>query len=125
MDTQEIAVTLRVPCVLTLNSGVPECLENAQPIDERTMKEVKSLRLSQSSAIKGTCSLLEVVASYMLSSHAANVHGESSANSTPLSINRNLLVLIYSTCMRGVMLHAAETWAKTVATLNPLRLNDA
>ena len=80
MDTKEIAVTFRVPRVLTLNSGVPECLENAQPIDERTMKEVKSLRLSQGSAMKGTCSQFEVVASYMLSSHAANVHGESSAN---------------------------------------------
>ncbi|MEW8547191.1 MAG: hypothetical protein AB2693_27075, partial [Candidatus Thiodiazotropha sp.] len=31
---------------------------------------------------------------------------------------------VYSTCIRSVMLHAAETWAVTVATLNRLRQND-
>ena len=44
----------------------------------------------------------------------------------PLPINRNLLVLIggsiYSTGVRSV--HAAETWAMTVATLNSLQHND-
>ena len=46
----------------------------------------------------------------------------------PLPINRNLLVLtggsMYSTCIRSVMLHRAETWAMTVATLNPLQRFD-
>ena len=32
---------------------------------------------------------------------------------------------MYSTCVRSVMLHAAETWAITVATLNSLRRNDS
>ena len=40
----------------------------------------------------------------------------------PLLTNRNLPLLtrgrVYSTCVRSVMLHAAETWAMTVATLN-------
>ena len=46
----------------------------------------------------------------------------------PLSINCNLLALtggsMYSTCVRSVMLHAAETLTMTVATLNPLWRND-
>ena len=46
----------------------------------------------------------------------------------PLLTNRNLPLLtrgrVYSTCVRSVMLHAAETWAMTVATLNRLRHND-
>ena len=44
----------------------------------------KSLKLSQSSATLGTCSLQEVAASW-LRSHAANVHGARSANSFPFS----------------------------------------
>ena len=51
MDTKEIAVTLRDPCALTLNSGAPNAWKMHSLIDERTMKDVKSLRLSQSSAI--------------------------------------------------------------------------
>ena len=31
---------------------------------------------------------------------------------------------VYSTCVRSVILHAAETWAMTAATLNHLRRND-
>ena len=31
---------------------------------------------------------------------------------------------VYSTFVRSVMLHAAETWTMTVATLNRLRRND-
>ena len=44
----------------------------------------KAWKLSQSSATLGTCSLQEVVASW-LQSHAANVHGVSSANCFPFS----------------------------------------
>ena len=46
----------------------------------------------------------------------------------PLLTNRNLPLLtrgrVYSTCVRSVILHAAETWAMTEATLNRLRRND-
>ena len=46
----------------------------------------------------------------------------------PLLTNRNLPLLtrglVYSTCVRSVMLHVAETWAMTVATLNRLWCND-
>ena len=64
------------------------CLGTARAIDEREVSEVevgsKSLKLSQSSATLGTCSLQEVAASW-LRSHAANVHGASSANCFPFS----------------------------------------
>lgn len=46
----------------------------------------------------------------------------------PLLTNRHLPLLtrgrVYSTCVRSVMLHAAETWAMTAVTLNRLRRND-
>ena len=46
----------------------------------------------------------------------------------PLLTNCNLPLLtrgrVYSSWVRSVMLHAAETWAMTVATLNRLRHND-
>ena len=48
----------------------------------------------------------------------------------PLLTNRNLPLLQrlgvfnMSTCVRSVMLHAGETWAMTVATMNRMRRND-
>ena len=46
----------------------------------------------------------------------------------PLLTNRNVPLVtrgrMYSTCVRSLMLHAAETWAMTVATLYRLRRND-
>ena len=46
----------------------------------------------------------------------------------PLLTNRHLPLLtrgkVYSACVRSVMLHAAETWAMKVDTLNRLRGND-
>ena len=46
----------------------------------------------------------------------------------PLLTNRHLPILtrgkVYSSCVRSVMLHAAETWAMKVDTLNRLRRND-
>ena len=46
----------------------------------------------------------------------------------PLLTNRNLPLVtrgrMYSTCVRSVMLHAAEIWAMIAATLNRVRRND-
>ena len=46
----------------------------------------------------------------------------------PFLTNSNLLLVArgrkYSTCVRSVMLHAAETWVMTAATLDRLRRND-
>ena len=83
------AVALRdAQCYLTVSSGVPDVLglpgllmkDNPLRLRLRT----KSLKLSQSSATLGTCSLQEVAASWP-QSHAANVHGASSGNCFPFS----------------------------------------
>ena len=64
------------------------CLGTARAIDEdnslRLRLGTKSLKLSQSSATFGTCSLQEVAASW-LRSHAANVNKASSGNCFPFS----------------------------------------
>ena len=82
------AVALRDPCALTLSSGAPDTLGllglSMKEKFQRLRLEKKSLKLSQSSATLGTCSLQEVAASW-LRSHAANVHGASSANCFPFS----------------------------------------
>ena len=74
---------LRLVC-----SGAPDALGLLGLLMKETFQrlrlETKSLKLSQSSATLGTCSLQEVTASW-LRSHAANVHGTSSANCFPFS----------------------------------------
>ena len=64
------------------------CLGTARATDGRQSLEVEvgneKLKVVQSSATLGTCSLQEVAASW-LQSHAANVHGASSGNCFPFS----------------------------------------
>ena len=76
------------PCALNLSSGAPDALGllglSMKEKFQRLRLERKSLKLSQSSATFGTCSLQEVAASW-LRSHTANVHGASSANCFPFS----------------------------------------
>ena len=80
--------SIRDPWALTLSSGVPDALGLLGLLMkekfQRLRLETKSLKLSQSSATLGTCSLQEVAASW-LRSHAANVHGANSANCFPFS----------------------------------------
>ena len=75
-------------CALTLSSGAQDALGLLGLLMkekfQRFRLETKSLKLSQSSATLGTCSLQEVAESW-LRSHAANVHGASSANCFPFS----------------------------------------
>ena len=82
------AVALRDPCILTLNSGAPNALALLglliKEMIQRLRLETESLKLSQSFTTLGTCSLQELAASW-LRSHAANVHGASSANCSPFS----------------------------------------
>ena len=70
------AVALRDPCALTLSSCAPDALGLLGLLMkekfQRLRLETKSLKLSQSSATLGTCSLQEVAASW-LRSQAANV----------------------------------------------------
>ena len=103
------------------------CLGTAQPINGRTVLLKKSLRLSQEFCYLGDmlyacggCKLAAVIRCkcgwgqlrhllYLLSDHML------------LLVNRGRL---YLTCVRSVMLHVAETWAMTAATLNRLPRND-
>ena len=124
------AVALRDSCALTLSSGAPNALGLLGLLMkekfQRLRLETKSLKLSQSSATLGTCSLQEVAASW-LRSRCKCAWGEF-RQSLPLLTNRHLPLLtrgkVYSSCARSVMLHAAETWAMKVDTLNSLRCND-
>ena len=63
------AVALRDPCALTLSSGAPDALGLLGLLMkekfQRLRLETKSLKLSQSSATLGTCSLQEVAASWL------------------------------------------------------------
>ena len=103
----------------------------AQPIDGRTVKEVK-VDDEKLEAVPEFCYL-----GYMLSAGggcelAAVTRCKCAWGKfrqlLPLLTNRNLPLLtrgrLYSSCVRSVMLHAAETWAMTVATLNRLWRND-
>ena len=77
---------IKDPCALTLSSGAPDALGLLGLLMKEKFRrlrlETKNLKLSQNSATLGTCSLQEVAASW-LRSHAANVHGASSANCFP------------------------------------------
>ena len=103
------------------------CLGTARAIDEREVSEVevgnKSLKLSQSSATLGTCSLQAVAAITRCKCAWGKFR-----QLLPLLTNRHLPLLtrgkVYSSCVRSVMLHAAETSAIKVDTLNRLRRND-
>ena len=69
---------IRDPCALTLSSGVHDAfgllgLLMKEEI-QRLRFETKSLKVSQRSATLGTCSLQEVVVSW-LRSHAGNLNG--------------------------------------------------
>ena len=103
------------------------CLGTARAIDEREVSEVEvgneKLKLSQNSATLGTCSLQEVAAITRCKCAWGKFR-----QLLPLLTNRHLPLLtrgkVYSSCVRSVMLHAAETWAMKVDTLNGLRRND-
>ena len=121
------AVALRDPCALTLSSGAPGALGLLGLLMkekfQRLRLETKSLKLSQSSATLGTCSLQEVAAITLCKCAWGKFR-----QLLPLLTNRHLPLLtrgkVYSSCVRSVMLHATETWAMKVDTLNRLRRND-
>ena len=111
------------------------CLGTARAIDEREVSEVEVgneklevvpefCYLGDMLSAGGGC---EVAASW-LRSLAANVYGASSANCFPFSPTAICPFLtrgkVYSSCVRSVMLHAAETWAMKMDTLNRLRRNN-
>ena len=121
------AVALRDSCALTLSSGAPDALGllglSMKEKFQRLRLETKSLKLPQSFAPLGTCSLQEVAAITRCKCAWGKFR-----QLLPLLTNCHLPLLtrgkVYSSCVRSVMLHAAETWAMKVDTLNRLRRND-
>ena len=116
---------LRDPCALTLSLGT------ARAIDEREVSEVEVGNEK-----------LEVVPEFCYLGDMRSAGGGCKLAATtrckcawgkfrqllPLLTNRHLPLLtrgkVYSSCVRNVMLHAAETWAMKVDIPNRLRRND-
>ena len=103
------------------------CLGNARPIDGRLVKEVQ-VDDKKVEAVPEFCYLGDMLSAGGGYELAAVTRCELAWGKFHqlllLLTNRNLPLLIrgqvYSTCVRSVMLHAAETWAMTVSTLTPL-----
>ena len=124
------AVALRDPWALTLSSGVPDAFGllglSMKEKFQRLRLETKSLKLSQ------FCYLGHMLSAEGGSELAAITRCKCAWDKfrqlLPLLTNHHLPLLtrgkVYSSCVRSVMLHAAETWAMKVDTLNRLRHND-
>ena len=107
------------------------CLGKARPIDGRTVKEVK-VDNETLEAVPEFCYLGDMLSAGGGCELAAVTRCKCAWGKfrqlLPLLTNRNVPLVtrgrVYSTCVRSVMLHAAETWAMTAVTLNRLRRND-
>ena len=130
MDTQKSS-DIKGPLLPDLEFRCAHCLEKLQPIDGRTMKEVK-INDEMLKAVPELCYLGDMLSAGGGCKLAVVTLSKCSwkkfCQLLPLPIKCNLPVLtggsIYSTGVRSVMLHAAEAWAMTVATLNRLQRND-
>ena len=107
------------------------CLGKAWPIDGRTVKEVKADD-KKLEAIPAFCYLGDMLFAgggwELAAVTSCKCAWGKFRQLLPLLTNRNVPLVtrgqMYSICVRSVMLHAAETWAMTAATLNRLRRND-
>ena len=121
------AVALRDPYDLTLSSGAPDALgllglsikEKFQRL-RLGMKSLKFCYLGDMLSAGGGCELAAITRCKCAWGKFRQL--------LPLLTNRHLPLLtrakVYSSCVRSVMLHAAETWAMKVDTMNRLRRND-
>ena len=104
------------------------CLGKARPIDGRTVKEVK-VDDKKLEAVPEFCYLGDMLSAGGGCEQATVTSCKCAWGKfrqlLPLLTNRNVPLVtrgrVYSTCVRSVMLHAAETWAMTAATLSCLR----
>ena len=111
--------------------GCARCLGTAQAIDEREVSEVEVgneklevvtefCYLGDMLSAGGGCELAVITRCKCAWGKFRQL--------LPLLTNRHLPLLtrgkVYSSCVRSVMLHAAETWAMKVDTLNRLQRND-
>ena len=107
------------------------CLGKARPVDGRTVKEVK-VHDEKLEAVPEFYFLEDMLSAGDGCELAAVIHCKCAwgklCQLLPLLTNHNLPLVTraraYSTCVRSVMLHVAETWAMTVATLNRMWQND-
>ena len=107
------------------------CLGKARPIDGRLVKE-DQVNDEKVEAVPEFCYLGDMLYAgggcELAAVTGCKLAWGKFRQLLPLLTNRNLPLLtrgrVYSTCVRSVMLHAAETWAMTVSTLNRLRRID-
>ena len=107
------------------------CLGTARAIDEREVSEVE-VGNEKLEVVPEFCYLGDMLSAGGGCELAAITRCKSAWGKfrqlLPLLTNRHLPLLtrgkVYSSCVRNVMLHAAETWAMKVDTLNRLRRND-
>ena len=104
------------------------CLGTARPIDGRMIKEVE-VDDEKLEAVPEFCYLEDMLSAGSGCELAAVTRCKCAWDKfrqlLPLLTNRNLPLLtrgrVSSTCFRNVILHAAETWAMTAATMNRMR----
>ena len=107
------------------------CLGTARAIDEREVSEVE-VGNEKLEVVPEFCYLGDMLSAGGGCELAVITHCKCAWGKfrqlLPLLTNRHLPLLtrgeVYSSCVRSVMLHAAETWAMKVDTLNRLRRND-
>ena len=124
---------IKGPWALTLSSGAPDTLGvgTAQAIDEREVSEVE-VGNEKLQVVPEFCYLGDMLSAGGGCELAAITRSKCAWGKfrqlLPLLSNRHLPLLtrgkVYSSCVRSVMQHAAETWAMKVDTLNRLRRND-
>ena len=103
------------------------CLGTARAIDEREVSEVE-VGNEKLEVVPGFCYLGDMLSAGGGCDHTLQMCMGQVPTIASLLTNRHLPLLtrgkVYSSCVRSVMLHAAETWAMKVDTLNRLRRND-
>ena len=109
----------------------PRCKGTARPVDGRPAKEV-TVGEHKLEVVHEFCYLGDMLSSGGGCELAVTVRCRTAWGKfrelLPVLTNRHLPLTsrgrVYSTCIRSVMLHGAETWAATSITLNRLRRND-
>ena len=123
------AVALRDPCAVTLSSAAPDALGLLGLLMKEVEVEVGNENLE---VVPEFCYLGDMLSAGGGCEVAAITRCKCAWGKfrqlLPLLTNRHLPLLtrgkVFSSCVRSVMLHAAETWAMKVDTLNRLRRND-
>ena len=129
VERTDLDFKISVALALTLSSGAP----NALGLLGLSMKEkFQRLRLEKLEAVPEFCYLGDMLSAGGGCELAAITRCKCAWGKfrqlLPFLTNHHLPLLtrgkVYSSSVRSVMLHAAETWAMKVDTLNRLRHND-